>query len=129
MKNFKPKGNGMKVSPEAHSEWSDKEGKHSSVGIKGYGVSMSGENVIKKNARSFDPGAGVKTHEAAQVTKSHGGGRGKPAFPSYSGSSGHKTGPQKHAGKGAEGSTKGPGGAGKLNHGNGISGGKKTGLC
>jgi hypothetical protein len=133
MHQFKPKmkdgmGKDVGVSPEVHAEWADKEGKHSAEGIKGMGGPGAGTPVIKDNARNFsDSNRGP---EAKNVAKQYGSDKGKPAFPSYSGSSGHKTGPQKNAGKGAfEGSTKGQGGAGKLNTGNGglgdFSGGKK----
>lgn len=123
MRHFKPKmkdgmGKDVGVSPEVHAEWADKEGKHSSMGIKGMGGPGAGTPVVKEDARNFsDAGRGS---ESGTIAKSQGKGGGSP-FPKI-GSGGPRTGPMQSAGKGAEGSTKGPGGAGRLNKGNGGTG-------
>lgn len=94
MKQFKPKAAaGMSISPEAHREWADKEGKHSSMPIQGMGAAGESPKVLASR-KGFDPGSGVKAGEAATVAKGKGGGNGKKPFPSVP-SSGPKSGPMK----------------------------------
>lgn len=130
MKQFKPSmkdgmGESKDMSPEAHNEWNDKEGKHSSMPIKDMGVSA--DNMVPKDKvgpDGFEPGKGpkqgsVKAHEAKQIAKGKGDDGGKSPFPSVK-SGGPKTGPMAKAGKGEEGAIKTKAGKGVLNKGNGI---------
>jgi hypothetical protein len=133
MYQFKPQmkdgmGESMKVSPEAHKEWADKEGKHSAIGMAKVNTSEY-QNSKHVGPDGFDPGKRIHSREAETHMKSHeegnhgpfGKGKGLEA------DTGHKTGPQMHAGKGPhEGGIKGPGGAGKINYGNGLQAGKKV---
>lgn len=131
MKKFKPSmkdglGNELQVSPEAHKEWSDKEGKHSSVNMS---IGKSSDHLTPKSQggvnSSFDPLGGPKqgkqkAHEAAQQLKSKHAANNRYSSASKADAK-HATGPMKHAGKGGEGVIKGKGAKGKSNSGNGLS--------
>ena len=128
MKKFAPKmtdgmGNKMSVSPEAHKEWADAEGKHSVVSMS----HVADGDTPKKHvgADGFEPMKGpkqasIKKHEGAIRAKGmeQGDHSGKSSAKAAGGF--HKTGPMTRAGKGASGviksmanaNKKGVGGAG-----------------
>lgn len=136
MRKFEPKmkdgfGNDHEMSPEAHQEWKDKGLKHS-VGMDVADASdgLTPSHGLGKKASNFEPMKGpkqgaIEAHEKAQIKK---GMHAENYRYSSAGAAsvGHKSGPTRHAGKGAEGMTKGPGGKGKLNSGNGYMKGKKV---
>lgn len=129
MYQFKPKlkdemNPGSKVSPEAHKEWDDAEGKHSSIGMSGVSTDKY-QNSRSVGPDGFDPGKRIHSREAAVVAKGSSGGGSKGSSVAAA-AIGHKTGVMRHAGKGEEGSIKGHGGAGKVNYGNGLKAGKKV---
>lgn len=121
MKKFEPKmsdgmGNKQGISPEAHAEWKDAEGKHDAMAINKMGVSAPVTPGKAAGAES------VKADEAASVAKGSHAPDSQGLFKQAgeAGKSGFGPGPKKRAGKGAEGSIKNPAGAGFLNKGNGI---------
>lgn len=118
---------GAKISPEAHKEWDDKEGKHSAMGMSKVSTDKY-QNSKSVGPDGFDPGKRIKAREGVVKGKGQGDSHKTGGVSSSSeAATGHKTGPMTHAGKGAhEGGIKGPGGAGKINYGNGLKVGKKV---
>lgn len=73
------------VSPEAHKEWADEEGKHKSAGIKGMGVKPQGNKVLQSGV------SGANKLEAVGKANGKGPASSKSPFPKVS-SGGPKTG-------------------------------------
>lgn len=99
-KSFKPKMVGGEMSPEAHKEWEDKDGKHEiNGGHKEASPSLQGKGE-KLGFGGLGPskaGASMGAHESRDIAKGKGG-KEKALFPQVKNSSGFKTGPMRHAG-------------------------------